>query len=294
MAPSQRPESRCSSKAIRNSLGSGIRFPLFSTYKGFFAVTFSDITERKLVDQEIRRHSATVEGINKVLSTALVCKTEEELGGVCLEVAEKLTQSEFGFIGEINESGLQDIAISNPGREARKIIDRAGRRESPGSFKIHGVYGRIISDGKGLFTNNACQPRRSRWIAGWASSLESFLGVPLIHEGKTIGTIAMGNRPGGYSTAELQALEALAPAIVEAFMRYRAELELRKAHDELDQKVRGTGGTGQSQQHVANDFRVQPDPCTRDGGGGADKNGDLPHHCRERTLSHGMGGLCRR
>jgi hypothetical protein len=44
------------------------------------------------------------------------CQSDEQMGRVCLKVAEKLTGSMFGFIGELNSRGLFDtIALSNPG-----------------------------------------------------------------------------------------------------------------------------------------------------------------------------------
>ena len=46
-------------------------------------------------------------------------------------------------------------------------------------------------------------------------------------EGRTIGLIAVGNRDTGYTGEELEALESLAPAMVEAFQRKRAEEGLR-------------------------------------------------------------------
>jgi len=57
--------------------------------------------------------------------------------------------------------------------------------------------------------------------------LTAFLGVPLTQGGKVIGIIAVANREGGYRAQELQSLEALGPAIVEAFYRSRAEEALR-------------------------------------------------------------------
>jgi signal transduction histidine kinase/CheY-like chemotaxis protein/PAS domain-containing protein len=210
----------------------------FSPHKGFFAVTFSNITERKHAEEAIRRHNAIVESINRVLSAVLACPTEEELGVACLDVAQQLTQSKFGFIGEIRENQLYAIAISNPGWEACKMIDPSGHRKPPDNFKIHGIYGPVISDAKGLFTNNPAHHPASIGLPNGHPSIECFLGVPLRHEGRTIGMIALGNRPGGYSLVEQKALEALAPAIVEAFMRKRAEEQLRKAHDELDRRVR--------------------------------------------------------
>ena len=60
-----------------------------------------------------------------------------------------------------------------------------------------------------------------------AMPLTSFLGVPLIHGDKVIGLIALANREGGYRRAGTSIVEALAPAMVEAFYRSRAEAALR-------------------------------------------------------------------
>ena len=192
----------------------------------------ADITERKEAEEAVRRQNATLEGVNKVLEVCLTCQTEKDLGIACLGIAQTLTQSTFGFIGEINEQRLQEIAISNPGWDACAIIDAEGHRASVGGFEIHGIYGRVLSDGKPLFTNDpANHPDRIGLPAGH-TPLESFLGVPLIREGRTIGMIGVANRPGGFARADQDTLEALAPAIVEALIRKRAEEALRSALEE--------------------------------------------------------------
>jgi len=183
------------------------------------------------VDQQLRVSKERLAGINQILQAALTCETEEELGRTCLAIAEKITRSQFGFIGEINKAGLEDIAISNPGWDAWTIIDPGGHLRPPGNFKMHGLYGRVISDGRGLFTNDPANHPDSIGLPENHPPLTSFLGVPLIREGKVIGMLAVGNREGGYTQAEQDTLEALAPPIVEAFTRKRVEEALRRAKE---------------------------------------------------------------
>jgi len=59
----------------------------------------------------------------------------------------------------------------------------------------------------------------------------------LIREGRTIGIVAVGNREGGYTQMQQDALQALVPAMVEAFMRKRAEEEVLRSRDELELRV---------------------------------------------------------
>ncbi len=193
------------------------------TIIGAVAIT-TDITERKRAEERTRRQTAVVAGMARIFREALTCPTEEALGRVCLQVAEEITQSKFGFIGELNPrtQRLDDIAISDPGWEACRMTDR-----TPVGFAIHGLYGRVLTDGKSLVTNEpGTHPDRIGTPAGHPP-LTAFLGVPLIHAGKVFGMVGLGNREGGYGREELEAAEALAPALVQAFMHKRAEEALR-------------------------------------------------------------------
>jgi len=194
--------------------------------------------ERKKAEERARRQNTVLQGINRVLDAALTCKTEDELGRVCLIVAEEVTQSKFGFIGEINAKGrLDDIAISDPGWTSCRMAiptGHTGYKTVPGGFEIHGIYGRVLKDGKGFFTNDPSSQPDSIGVPAGHPPLTAFLGVPLVDAGRTIGMIAMGNREGGYRPEDQEALEALAPAILGALQRKRNEEELRQTHDYLE------------------------------------------------------------
>ena len=189
-----------------------------------------DITERKQVEKKIYHQTSVLKGINRIFQEALSETTEETLGEICLSVAEEVTGSKIGFIGEIGTDGLlQDVAISSLGWKACRMIDQSGHRRPPGEFQIHGIYGRVIKDGKGFFTNDpAIHPDRIGFPNGHPP-LTAFLGVPLIFDKRNIGMIAVGNRDGGYSGEEQESLESLAPVIAEALMRKRAEKALRES-----------------------------------------------------------------
>lgn len=189
-----------------------------------------DITERKNAEEAINRQTIIQQGARRILEAALK-GTREELGEVCLLVAEEITKSKFGFIGELNPNGLEDIAISNPGWDACKIITAGGHRKPPGNFKIHGIYGRVLSDGKSFYTNDPAHHPDSIGLPKGHPPLKSFLGVPLKSEGKTIGMIAVGNKNPGFDQRDLEALESLEPYIVEAFFRKNAEKSLKESEE---------------------------------------------------------------
>ncbi len=197
-----------------------------------------DITDYKRSEARVKRQSELLSGINRILNSVLHSATEEELGQACLAVAEEVTGSRIGFIGELGpDSLLHDVAISNPGWEACRMTDSTGHRRPPGIFKIHAIYGRVLKDGRGFFTNDpAAHPDRIGMPPGHPP-LASFMGTPLMSDAGVIGMIAVGNRDEGYGPAELEALEALAPVVVEAFQRKRAEEALRRLNTELEERV---------------------------------------------------------
>jgi anti-anti-sigma regulatory factor len=185
----------------------------------------------KEIDKE-----AILDGINRIFREALACETEEQLGKTCLTVAEELTGSKFGFIGEVNQAGRYDcIALSDPGWAECRMP----RTEAPKLLKnleIRGIWGRVLKDERSLIANDpATHPDRVGVPEGHPK-LTSFLGVPLKHAGRTFGLIALGNKESGYGAVDQEAVENLSVAVVEALMRKRIEIEARRSLEELKER----------------------------------------------------------
>ncbi len=198
---------------------------------GAFA-SFADITEQKLTKKNLSHKNKVIEGINRILLHSLTCKTEEELDQICLNASQELTGSQFGFIGEINSAGYMiNIAISPSGwtncqMQAPNSGGRIHRRAT-----LHGLYGRVLLDGKSLFTNNPSFHPDSIGIPKGHPPVNAFLGTPLIHNGKTIGMIGLANREGGYREENVETIEALAHTVVQVILRKRAEEKLHESEE---------------------------------------------------------------
>src|SRR5690606_10540505 len=90
-------------------------------------------------EEHVRNQNAILEGINRIFRQVLTCRTEEELGDICLQVAERLTGSKFGFIAKLSASGrLDDVAISDPGWDACRISRPDGHGRFPQGLEVHG------------------------------------------------------------------------------------------------------------------------------------------------------------
>ncbi|MBF0530851.1 MAG: PAS domain S-box protein, partial [Deltaproteobacteria bacterium] len=91
----------------------------------------------------------------------------------------------------------------------------------------------MLQEGKGFFTNDPASHPDHIGLPPGHPPLESFLGVPLIYDDRTVGMIGLGNRKDGYTQEELEALLAMTPAIVEAFSRKRSEKALALSRAEF-------------------------------------------------------------
>jgi signal transduction histidine kinase/ABC-type amino acid transport substrate-binding protein len=190
------------------------------------------------LENKVIERTALLNAINKVFRKSLTCASEEELGKTCLSVAEELTGSKFGLIGEVNAQGLFDtIAISNPGWDVCKMAEINSRKEIK-NMPIRGIDRATIRDGESRIVSEdemAIHPDRVG-IPDGHPRITAFLGVPLKYKNKTIGMIGLGNKEGGYSTADQETVETLSVAIEESLRNKRAEIELLHIREELIRK----------------------------------------------------------
>ncbi len=195
-----------------------------------------DRVKRQQGEETISRQNATVQAINNIFRACLTCETSAELTLFCLNTAEELTRSRFGFIGEIGADGLlHDVAMSNRDWEPCAMQDKTGHVRTPGSYKIHGLYGQVLAVNRSLLSNEPSAHPVNTGTPEGHPPLKSFLGIPLIEGGTTIGMIGLANREGGYRKEDLEAMEALAPAIVEAMMSKRTDEALRESESRFFQ-----------------------------------------------------------
>jgi PAS domain S-box-containing protein len=204
-----------------------------------------DVTERKLAEEAVRegreridRQNAVLNGIAHIFGAALSSTTEEELGVVCLDVAARVTGSAFGIMCGVEPANGDLRCISVHGRcggdaPASADGEAAEQPDAVPGATLHGLGIRVLREGASLISN--------RVAAAGQPAPRCFLGVPLVHGGRTIGMLGLADRNGGYGPAEREMAEALAPAIVQALLSTRAEQELRHAKDAAERASRVKG-----------------------------------------------------
>jgi len=179
----------------------------------------------------------TLNIINKLLLKTSTHKSVSEVADYCLMVAKKITESKFGFIGEVNPVGRFDtIAISNPENNNGKT-PQTNDLDKLKNMEIRGIWGKVIADKCSLIVNDpGSAPFRFGTPEGHPN-LTSFLGVPLIFKGKIFGIIALANKEGGYISSDKNIIESISLTLVEVLMHKRLDMELRKQRENLENMI---------------------------------------------------------
>ncbi|MBM3285323.1 MAG: PAS domain S-box protein, partial [Candidatus Aminicenantes bacterium] len=198
-----------------------------------------DITERKQAETQILKQKRLLEGINKLLQKVLSAESDADLASLCLSIAEELTESAFGFIGEVNDKGLLDvIAINDPGWRACRIA----KDEAPSFLKnmrLRGLWSLPVKDGKSHIINSPSSHPLSVGAPPGHPELSSLLCVPLRRVDGTGGVLVLANKEAGYDLDDQCTVEALAAAFVEALKRKRTEETIQSESEKLAAIISG-------------------------------------------------------
>ena len=204
-----------------------------------FISTGSDITELKLAEEQSRRNNQVISAINKMFQETFTCDTLEEVAFTCITLAEQLTGSEFGFIGEINQNGRFDtLSYGNLGWAICKLPESEAISLSI-NMPVRGIWGEVIRQNKSQITNDPSAHPKSVGTPEGHPPLTSFLGVPLNHQGKTIGMIGLANKESGYTEEDQRTIEMLSTAFVVALNRMKTWQALQKSEERYKSLIDG-------------------------------------------------------
>lgn len=199
----------------------------------YYAQLEKELSDCRREDEHVQRKTALLTAIIRIFRESMACETEEDVARISLKVAEELTGSTIGFIGELNQSGTFDTTtLSEAGWNACGVP----REEAVQMLK--NMPGRGINrvglrnNTSWIINDPASHPDTVAKPAGHPP-LNSFLGVPLRYVGGVTGMIALANKESGYTLADQQDVEALSVAFVEALNRRRAEKKINELNAEL-------------------------------------------------------------
>lgn len=192
-----------------------------------------DHSERLRAEAETARGNAVLEGVNRILKGTLTCESDEELTRLCLSVVDALTQSKFSFIREPSRSdSMNVIAVSGTGHDVSSMMNKADAEARTKEMEIRGIWAGVIREDQPLIKNDLVSHPDGLGTPEGYPALIAYMSVPLKNSDEYFGSICLCNKQSGYDREDLEAVETVAPVIVEALLHKRAQQrEMQKSQD---------------------------------------------------------------
>lgn len=156
-----------------------------------------------------------------------------------LEKLLKVTDSEYGFIGEVlyDEVGspyMKAYALSNLSwdKDTSKLYEEY-KNKGFEFKKLDNLFGHVITTGKSVISNDPLNDPRGSGFPKGHPLLSSFIGIPVYFGTKLVGEIGLANRPNGYDE---KVLEFISPVIEACGQIINAHRE-RQARLDAEEKL---------------------------------------------------------
>ena len=154
-----------------------------------------------------------------------------------LEEAVRLTQSEIGYLAFTNEdeSVLTMHAWSQTAMQECAIIDK------PIHYPVvtTGLWGEAVRQRQPVLTNDypAPNPLKKGYPAGHVH-VQRHMNVPIFDGERIVAVLGAGNKATDYDDSDIRQLTLLGQGMWQLLRRREAQEQLRRAHDELEVRVR--------------------------------------------------------
>jgi diguanylate cyclase (GGDEF)-like protein/PAS domain S-box-containing protein len=215
-----------------------------------FVGTLRDVSSRVKSMKELAVSHSMLDNVSQIQSQFILDGDAGAAFDALLEQILLMTDSEYGFIGEINhrEDGkpfLRTQAITNIAwnAETRKFYEEHAPTGME-FFNLKTLFGSVMTSGKPVIANDAMNDPRGGGIPQGHPALNAFLGMPFHLGQRLAGMIGIANRPGGYDGEIMQRLEPLlatcsnlVAALESTRRRVAAEEALREANERLGETV---------------------------------------------------------
>jgi len=200
----------------------------FSPHKGYFAVTITDITERKEADETLQRGNRKLEILAESARLLLTSKTPEMIvQAICEKVMKHLECHVFiNYLVEEGQERMRLNACAGITEETAKGIEWL-------DFGVAGC-GCVARDGCRIIAEDIHTPDERTSLVR-SIGIQAYACHPLVYQGMTIGTLSFGTRTRThFSSEEIELMKAVTDLVATAMARKKAEESLVRAKEEWE------------------------------------------------------------
>jgi GAF domain-containing protein len=164
--------------------------------------------------------------INKAQSQFIDEVSPYELFNNILEQLLLITDSEYGFIGEVlyknGDPYLKTYALTNISwnSETREFYEK----NAPTGlefYNLNTLFGAVLSTKEVVISNNPSTDKRAGGIPAGHPDLNAFLGVPVFAGEEFLGMFGIANKQDGYDLEDVEFLKPLLATSAQLIRGYR-------------------------------------------------------------------------
>lgn len=190
------------------------------------------------IDSRISEYSLLA-SITAVLSQYITETNPYILFNGLLNILLEITDSEYGFIGEVfytenNEPYIKSYATTNIAwsEETRRLYDET-RKKGMLFSRLDSLYGAVLKTGQLVVSNQPATDPRSCGLPHGHPPLAAFMGMPFYSGGKLLGVAGIANRANGYGQILAESLQPFLVTCGNLIQAYRNNLKNQQIEIEL-------------------------------------------------------------
>lgn len=201
--------------------------------------TITDITESKQVKEDLQSTHLLLDAIRHAQSQYIANRNSKLIFDDLLSNILQLTQSKFGFIGEVvhvpeGKAYLKTHTITNFSwnREIQKLYNQYPDIGME-FYDLDTLFEAVISSGDPVIANRPPKDPVNGDLRCGHPALSSFLGLPLFHRGSMIGMVGIANRPTGYAEEIFEYLQPALTTCSNLLQAFRNDEHRKRAEEAL-------------------------------------------------------------
>lgn len=156
-----------------------------------------------------------------------------------LDTLLELTESEYGFIGEVfytvdQTPYIKSYATTNIAwNEDTQQLYEDTKKKGMIFARPDSLYGAVLKTGQLIISNDPPTDSRRCGIPQGHPSLDSFMGIPFHHNGELLGMVGIANKESGYQQSLAKSLIPFLETCGNLIQAYRSNIEKQQLEKRL-------------------------------------------------------------
>ncbi len=188
-----------------------------------------------------RRQERLLKALATAQSRFIASATPRQVLAGLLNELLRVTDSEHGFVAEVyDREGAQPHlklqALADRSDRGLSKAERAlGRTLAQAMDNPSSLIGAVVRTARPVLANDPMQDERRspRGLPEGHRRLDSYLGLPVVLDGRVVGVVGLANKPGGYAMDDAEQLAPVLTALAHMAAAWRAQAARAKAERSL-------------------------------------------------------------